>query len=107
MESVASYCGVGANRHSTNSPFQEMIVSVNSSHRCLIDRSSLKANRPRERGQVVVEYVLLLIVSVTIAFVITRLMVGRDPGNPGFVISTWQAIVEEIGSDRADDIRRN
>ncbi|MBK7890583.1 MAG: hypothetical protein IPJ84_06985 [Bdellovibrionales bacterium] len=54
-----------------------------------------------------VEYVLLLIVSVTIAFVITRLMVGRDLGNPGFVRSTWQAIVEEIGADHADDIRRN
>lgn len=67
--------------------------------------TSLNASRPRERGQVVVEYVLLLVASVTIAMVITRLMVGRDPGNPGFVISAWQKIVDEIGTDKADDIR--
>lgn len=80
--------------------------AVGYSHRSSNAQSSLNANRPGERGQVVVEYVLLLIVSVTIAFAITRLMVGRDPGNPGFVISTWQAIVAEIGSDHPDDIRR-
>jgi uncharacterized protein (UPF0333 family) len=59
-----------------------------------------------QRGQVVVEYVLLLVASVTLALAITKLMVGRDPGNPGFVISAWNAIVEEIGADKADDIRR-
>lgn len=59
-----------------------------------------------DRGQVVVEYVLLLIVSVTLAFIIAKFMVGRDPGNPGFVIKTWQGIVQEIGRDRADDIRQ-
>lgn len=52
------------------------------------------------------EYVLLLVVSVVLALVITSLMVGRDPGNPGFVLSAWNDIVEEIGADRADDIRR-
>ena len=59
-----------------------------------------------ERGQVVVEYVLLLVASVIMAMLITRLMVGRDPGNPGFVISAWNAVVEEIGADKPDDIRR-
>ncbi len=59
-----------------------------------------------ERGQVVVEYVLLLVASVTVALLITRLMVGRDPGNPGFVISAWNQIVQEIGADKADDIKR-
>ena len=64
------------------------------------------ANRVCESGQVVVEYVLLLVASVTLALLITRLMVGRDPGNPGFVLSAWNSIVEEIGADHADDIRR-
>ena len=59
-----------------------------------------------QRGQVVVEYVLLLVASVTLALLITRLMVGRDPGNPGFVLSAWNSIVEEIGADHADDIKQ-
>jgi hypothetical protein len=71
-----------------------------------LNSTSSNATRLGERGQVVVEYVLLLIASVTIAMLITKLMVGRDPGNPGFVISAWQAIVDEIGADKADDIRR-
>jgi hypothetical protein len=52
----------------------------------------------------VVEYVLLLVASVTLALIITRAMVGRNEGNPGFVISAWQAIVDEIGRDHADDV---
>ncbi len=64
------------------------------------------ASRLDERGQVVVEYILLLVISVTLALLITRVMVGRDPGNPGFVISAWNAMVQEIGDDKADDIRR-
>ena len=72
----------------------------------LSNLSSKHGSRRNERGQVVVEYVLLLVASVTIALVITRLMVGRDPGNPGFVISAWNSIVQEIGADRADDVRR-
>lgn len=66
--------------------------------------SSQNGTRLGERGQVVVEYVLLLISSVIVAMLITRFMVGRDPGNPGFVISAWQAIVDEIGRDYADDL---
>lgn len=68
--------------------------------------SWIHGNRLGERGQVVVEYVLLLVASVALALLITRIMVGRDPGNPGFVISAWNSIVEEIGADKADDIRR-
>ncbi len=67
--------------------------------------SSQNGTRLGERGQVVVEYVLLLITSVIVAMLITRLMVGRDPGNPGFVISAWQAIIDEVGRDFADDIQ--
>ena len=79
----------------------EMLLDQNG-----LDSTSSKVTRLGERGQVVVEYVLLLIASVTIAMLITKLMVGRDPGNPGFVISAWQAIIDEIGADKADDIRR-
>lgn len=59
-----------------------------------------------ERGQIIVEYVLLLVFAVTIAMLITRAMVSRDPGNPGFVVQAWHAALTQIGSDKADDIKR-
>jgi hypothetical protein len=53
-------------------------------------------------GQVVVEYVLLLIAVVAIAALITRLVVSRDPEAPGFLISKWVKIVEVIATDVND-----
>lgn len=52
------------------------------------------------------EYVLLLVVAVAIAASLTRLLIGRDEGSPGFVIEAWNAILIEIGKDYPDDIRR-
>ncbi len=75
------------------------------SHSCNYGNVTVRTSQG-EAGQVVVEYVLLLVASVVLAMLITRLMVGRDPGNPGFVISAWNSIVEEIGADKADDLRR-
>lgn len=68
-------------------------------------RSFQNFNLRSQSGQVVVEYVLLLIVSVTLAFLITRTMVGSDVSNPGFVLKTWRAIITQIGKDKADDIK--
>lgn len=59
-----------------------------------------------DRGQIVIEYVLLMIFAFTIAAILTRAMVGRDKDNPGFVIEAWQAMLQQIGADRADDINR-
>lgn len=49
-----------------------------------------------------IEYVLLLVVAVTLATVITRMMVGREQGSEGFVIRVWQNLITQIGSDHAD-----
>lgn len=60
--------------------------------------------RQRNSGQIVVEYVLLLVISVAIALLITTLMVSRNPEEPGFLMAKWQAILTLIGADPADDI---
>jgi len=52
----------------------------------------------------VVEYVLLLIVAVSLAILITNAMVGRSDGNEGFVITKWKQIISAIAQDRADDV---
>ena len=56
------------------------------------------------RGQIAVEYTLLLAVSVIVAMLITKAMASRDPNNPGFLIVKWAQINEVIGLDYADDL---
>lgn len=56
-----------------------------------------------QRGQIVVEYVLLLMIAVLLAFVITTTLVSRDPNSPGFLIAKWYQILQTIGGDTADD----
>lgn len=61
-----------------------------------------KANRTR--GQVVVEYVLLLIVAVIIVGALIAGLVSRD-GEPGLLVKAWQSILTAIGSDTTDEAK--
>jgi Flp pilus assembly pilin Flp len=67
-------------------------------------RSRKNRSGNRESGQIVVEYVLLLVVAVSLATLITRTMISQSQGQTGFVITFWQQIIDQIGSDKADDI---
>jgi hypothetical protein len=57
-----------------------------------------------EGGQIVVEYVLLLVVGVMVAVLITSTMVSRNPNSPGFLVKKWLDIIQAIGADKADDL---
>jgi hypothetical protein len=52
----------------------------------------------------VVEYVLLLIIAVSVALVITSTMVSRNEDQPGFLIAKWRQIIDAIAADTADDL---
>jgi uncharacterized protein (UPF0333 family) len=69
-----------------------------------LQNSFQKSTRRNQRGQIVVEYVLLLVVGVGIATLITSQMVSRDSNSPGFLISEWVGIINTIGADTADDL---
>jgi hypothetical protein len=58
--------------------------------------------RRHQQGQIVVEYVLLLVLSVSIAILIISSMVSRNPENPGFLISSWAKLLQTIGADSAE-----
>jgi hypothetical protein len=64
-----------------------------------------KDNLVGERGQIVVEYVLLLVIGVSIAMLITSKMVSRNADNPGFLVKKWFDIIKTIGEDTADDLK--
>ena len=59
----------------------------------------MKKYRRQISGQIVVEYILLLIIAVGIALLITNTMVSRNPESPGFLISKWYKIINLIGAD--------
>lgn len=61
-----------------------------------------KNSHRNSHGQVVVEYVLLMIISVTIAALITSQLASRDPENAGILVKKWQQILQTIAEDIPD-----
>jgi len=59
--------------------------------------SSDKKNR--QRGQIIVEYILLLVIVVGLAALIVRGVVHRDKDEPGFLIKAWNNMIQTIGAD--------
>tara|TARA_B100000749_G_scaffold280887_1_gene279928 strand:+ start:175226 stop:175444 length:219 start_codon:yes stop_codon:yes gene_type:complete len=57
-----------------------------------------------QKGQIVVEYVLLLVVLLSLALVIVDMSIDRAPGDEGFVIKVWMDIVETISADYPDTV---
>jgi len=53
-------------------------------------------------GQIVVEYILLLIEGVMIASLITTVFVSRNAENPGILTTKWRQIIEVIAKDKID-----
>lgn len=58
--------------------------------------------RSSQRGQIVFEFVLLLVISITIATMVSKRLVSRSPDEPGFLISAWSRITQSIGNDIID-----
>jgi uncharacterized protein (UPF0333 family) len=58
------------------------------------------------RGQILVEYILLMVIVVSVALLITSFMVSRNSDRPGFLISKWYQIIQTIGEDPADDLKK-
>jgi hypothetical protein len=55
-----------------------------------------------QAGQIVVEYLLLLVIVVSLSALIIRQLASRDDQNPGVLIDKWNKIQIEIGKDLPD-----
>ncbi len=53
----------------------------------------------KQSGQVIIEYILLMVIVVGIAAIIVRGVVHRDESDPGFLIKAWNELVQTIGED--------
>lgn len=62
----------------------------------------MKSRIKNRRGQVVVEYVLLIVISAGLASLIVKELVNRDPDNPGALVNKWYEIVKTIGEDQPE-----
>ena len=61
------------------------------------------------RGQVVVEYLLIMVFMVAIAATLTKTLVGRgdNESSQGFIIKSWSSIIQVIGNDLPDCHKQN
>ncbi|AHZ85219.1 hypothetical protein AB1A81_12485 [Bdellovibrio bacteriovorus] len=55
-----------------------------------------------KRGQIVVEYVLLLVLAVSLAALLVSRLVSREEGNEGILVAKWQNILQVIADDLPD-----
>lgn len=61
-------------------------------------------NLRNQSGQILVEYILLLLIAVSCAMILTTALVGRraDVDNSGILIKSWHKIITAIGNDIPD-----
>jgi hypothetical protein len=71
------------------------------------DSFAKKSTFRKDSGQIVLEYILLLVVGVAMAALVTATMVSRNEQTPGFLIVKWMQIITEIGKDQTDDLNSN
>ncbi len=52
-----------------------------------------------QSGQIIIEYVLLLVIVIALSAFIWRGMTSRDLDNPGFLMSQWDKVLKQIAND--------
>lgn len=57
-----------------------------------------------QRGQVIVEYLLIMVLMVAIAATLTKRLVGRGDSDDqkGVIVKSWSRIIKAIGNDLPD-----
>ncbi len=58
-------------------------------------------NLKRQSGQILIEYILLLLITVSAAVILTKGLVGKRDSveNSGVLIKSWHKIITAIGND--------
>lgn len=55
------------------------------------------------RGQVIVEYLLIMVLMVAIASFLTKKLVGRgDEDGQGIIVKSWSRMIKAVGNDLPD-----
>lgn len=54
------------------------------------------------KGQILVEYLLLMVIAIAVATLLTKQLVSRNDQSPGMIIRQWHQIIRSIGNDVPD-----
>ncbi|QDK38507.1 hypothetical protein [Bdellovibrio sp. NC01] len=54
------------------------------------------------RGQVIIEWVLLMVISLGLAAILTKNLVSRDRDDGGVLTTKWNAVLRTVGADIPD-----
>ena len=64
---------------------------------------SLKLDSIRNaKGQIAVEYILLVSLSASLAVLVVSLLASRNPESPGLIVGKWRQIIETIATDKIE-----
>lgn len=58
--------------------------------------------RKRESGQILIEYLLLMLVTIGIAALFVRTLVSRSSSDSGALLQRWDAVNKQIGADNPE-----
>ncbi len=54
------------------------------------------------KGQILVEYLLLMVIAIGFATLLTKQLVNREEANPGIIIRAWSGFIKKISNDLPD-----
>ncbi len=63
----------------------------------LIDKKS------RESGQVAIEYIMIVVISVIVVTIFIKGFVSREKAAPGAIIKAWDGVIKKIEKDKTDE----
>ncbi len=61
-----------------------------------------KSNRKKNNGQVLVEYLLLMVIAIGISTMLTKKLISRSDSETGIIVDAWDRILTQIGRDVPD-----
>jgi hypothetical protein len=65
--------------------------------------SSPQALIKNRSGQVLIEYLLLLVIVSSLGAIIIKDLVSRDADEPGLLVAKWHSIIKTIAEDNPEE----
>lgn len=62
----------------------------------------MKSIYKNKSGQVLIEYLLLMVIAIGCVTLLTKQLVDRNSSSPGMIIKAWDGILKNIGRDIPD-----
>jgi hypothetical protein len=62
----------------------------------------LKSAKSKKSGQVLVEYLLLMVIAIGLSALLTKKLISRKGSDTGMIVDAWNRILIQIGRDVPD-----